>query len=260
MSTGGVAERVAEHDPDLARHWERWRRNGSSVARDHLVIHYSPLVKFVVGRLGIGTHPTVEVGDLVNQGIIGLMDAIERFDPARGVKFETFAVPRIRGAVYDGLRDLDWVPRSVRSRARKIESAMSQFEARHGRSPDDPDLADALDLSVDELTVWMSSVASTTVGPLERALEAGQDPVALDGEVPVSPARVVEEREVRNAMRAELKRLPEREKLVLGLYYEEGLTLAEIGQVLEVTESRVSQLRIKAVLHLRSRLTATGIA
>lgn len=248
-----------EHDPALARQWERWLRQGSSSARDQLIVHYSPLVKFVVGRLGIGSHPTVEVGDLINHGVLGLMDAIERFDPDHGVKFETFAVPRIRGAIYDGLRQLDWVPRSVRARARQLESAIAAFEARNGRSPDEAELAQALDLTVDELTDWMSSVASTTIGTLDRALEAGSEPSPLNGESPTSPSRLVEDRAVRDAMRAELRQLPEREQLVLGLYYEEGLTLAEIGAVLGVTESRVSQLRIKAVLDLRARLSATGI-
>ena len=173
--------------PALARHWQRWLRQGSSAARDQLIVHYSPLVKFVVGRLGIGTHPTVDTGDLINHGIFGLIDAIERFDPDRGVKFETFAVPRIRRAVYDGLRQLDWVPRSVRSRARQIEAAIASFEARHGRAPDDAELAGALDLDVEQLTEWMSSVASTAIGPLDRAIEAGHEPVALDGDVRCHP-------------------------------------------------------------------------
>jgi RNA polymerase sigma factor for flagellar operon FliA len=252
---------VDQHDDQaLERLWQRWVRHGSSAARDHLIVHYSPLVKYVVGRLGIGTHPTVDTGDLINHGIIGLIDALGRFEPERGVKFETFAVPRIRGAIYDGLRQLDWVPRSVRSHARQIEAALASFESRHGRAPGDGELARALDITVEQLAEWMSSVASATVGPLDRAIESGFEPLALDGDVPSTPARVVEDREVRAAMHAELRRLPEREKLVLGLYYDEGLTLAQIGEVLGVTESRVSQIRVKAVLHLRARLGAAGVA
>ncbi|MDQ3738855.1 MAG: FliA/WhiG family RNA polymerase sigma factor [Actinomycetota bacterium] len=250
---------AAPPDPDLARLWERWTRQRAPGARDQLIVHYSSLVKFVAGRLGIGNHPTVEASDLVSAGIFGLIDAIERFEPQQGFKFESFAAPRIRGAIYDGLRDLDWVPRSVRARARQIEGAISDFEHREGRAPSEPELAKALDIGVDELAEWVSSVASTTIGPLDRALDAGAEPSALDGRSPPQPSAVVEANELRTAMRRELRRLPEREKLVLGLYFDEGLTLAEIGEVLGVSESRVSQIRITAVMHLRARLSAGGL-
>jgi RNA polymerase sigma factor for flagellar operon FliA len=246
-------------DADLAMQWDRWLKRRSSAARDHLIVHYSPLVKFVAGRIGAGLPSSVDPGDLVSAGVFGLIDAIERFDPDRGVKFETFAVPRIRGAVYDGLRSLDWVPRSVRSRAREVENALSDLEARFGRAPTDDELAAHLHISGAELARWLSAIASTTVGPLDRALAAGAEPRSLGGDTPDSPSGVLEEREVRDVMRQEIKRLPEREKLVLSLYYDEGLTLAEIGQVLGVTESRVSQIHTKAVLQLRSRMTDAGL-
>jgi RNA polymerase sigma factor for flagellar operon FliA len=168
-------------------------------------------------------------------------------------------VPRIRGAVFDGLRSLDWVPRSVRSRAREVETAFTELEGRFGRAPTDEELAAHLRLSATEFQKWLSSIASTTVGPLDRALVAGSEPRALTGDVPDSPAAMVEEGEVRRLVKVELRRLPDREKLVLSLYYDEGLTLAEIGSVLGVTESRVSQIHTKAVLHLRARLSATGV-
>ena len=203
---------------------------------------------------------SVDPGDLVSSGVLGLIDAIERFDPQRGVKFETFATPRIRGAIYDGLRELDWVPRSVRSRAREVERAIADFEGRWGRAPNDDELADHLQIDRTRLDQWLSTIASTTVGPLERALDAGAEPRALSGEVPIVPSAVVEEQEVRELVRAEIGKLPDREKLILSLYYDEGLTLAQISRVLGVSESRVPQLHSKSVLHLRARLTAAGVA
>lgn len=244
---------------DISFWWDRWFESRDPVARERIIVHYSPLVKFVAGRVGAGLPSSVDPGDLVSAGVFGLIDAVERFDPERGVKFETFAVPRIRGAVFDGLRSLDWVPRSVRSRAREVEGAFTELEARHGRAPSDDEIASHLKISGTEFQKWLVAIASTTVGPLDRALVAGAEPRSLAGETPDSPAAVVEESEVRRLVRQEVRRLPEREKLVMSLYYDEGLTLAEIGAVLGVTESRVSQIHTKAVLHLRSRLSAAGV-
>ena len=240
--------------------WDRWLKRRSASARDHLIVSYAPLVKFLAGRVGAGLPTTVDPGDLVSSGVLGLIDAIERYEPARGVKFETFATPRIRGAIYDGLRELDWVPRSVRARAREVERAMADLESHLGRSPTDDELADHLAISKDQLWHWLSAIASTTVGPLERALALGAEPRALSGEVPIVPATVVEEREVRSVMRAEIDKLSEREKLVLSLYYDEGLTLAQISRVLGVSESRVPQIHTKSVLYLRARMAAAGVA
>ncbi len=245
--------------PDITHWWDRWFDSRDPVARDRIIEHYSPLVKFVAGRVGAGLPSSVDPGDLVSAGVFGLIDAVERFDRERGVKFETFAVPRIRGAVFDGLRSLDWVPRSVRSRAREVEAAFSELEASYGRAPTDEELAGHLKITGTEFQKWLASIASTTVGPLDRAMAAGAEPRSLAGETPESPSALVEEGEVRRLVRAEVRRLPDREKLVMSLYYDEGLTLAEIGSVLGVTESRVSQIHTKAVLHLRSRLAASGI-
>jgi RNA polymerase sigma factor FliA len=247
-------------EQDIEQIWHDWFDRRDPKARDRIIVHYSPLVKFVAGRVGAGLPSSVDPGDLVSAGVFGLIDAVERFDPERAVKFETFAVPRIRGAIFDGLRSLDWVPRSVRSRAREVEAAFTELEGKLGRSPSDEELATHLRLSAAEFQKWLSSIASTTVGPLDRALVAGTEARGLFGELPDSPAMVVEEGEVRRLVRAELRRLPEREKTVLSLYYDEGLTLAEIGTVLGVTESRVSQIHTKAVLHLRARLSASGVA
>ncbi len=239
--------------------WQEWLTNRDAHAREQIIVYYSPLVKFVAGRVGAGLPGSVDIGDLISAGVFGLIDAIERFDPERGVKFETFAVPRIRGAIIDGLRSLDWVPRSVRSRAREVESAFHDLEMRLGRSPNDTELAAHLRLSARELNKWLKSIASTTVGPLDRALMSGQEARSLRGATPERPEATYEEAEVRRLVRGEIRRLPEREKLVLSLYYDEGLTLSEIGKVLGVTESRVSQIHTKAILHVRSRLGESGV-
>ncbi|MDQ3176004.1 MAG: FliA/WhiG family RNA polymerase sigma factor [Actinomycetota bacterium] len=246
-------------DADLERAWGRWTRQRAPGAREQLIVHYSALVKFVAGRLGVGDHAAIDANDLVSAGMLGLIDAVERFDPAHGVRFETFATPRIRGAIYDGLRQLDWVPRSVRARARQIERAIADFEGSQGRSPSEPELASSLGLDDDQLAEWIGSVASTVVGTLDHALEAGAEPSSLEGGAPQQPGALVEARELRTAMFRALRTLPEREKLVVALYFEEGLTLSEIGDVLGVTESRVSQLRITAVMRLRARLHAGGL-
>jgi RNA polymerase sigma factor for flagellar operon FliA len=251
---------IVPEDADLQMQWTRWLNRRNSAARDHLIVHYSPLVKFVAGRVGAGLPSSVDPGDLVSSGVFGLIDAIERYDPERGVKFETFAVPRIRGAIYDGLRQLDWVPRSVRSRAREVERGISELEHRLARSPSDEELAEQLRITTTELARWLSSIASTTIGPLDRAIAAGAEPAQVDGPGSGSPASVIEDRELSRIMRDEIKKLPEREKLVLSLYYDEGLTLSEIGSVLGVTESRISQIHTKSVLHLRSRLHAAGVS
>ena len=158
-----------------------------------------------------------------------------------------------------GLRQLDWVPRSVRSRAREVEKAFSNLEHELGRAPTDEELAAKLRIGEDELARWLASIAATTVGPLDRAVAAGYEPESVESSGMEHPVAAIEDRELRDIMRSEIKRLPEREKLVLSLYYDEGLTLAEIGDVLGVTESRVSQIHTKSVLHLRSRMSAAGV-
>ncbi len=246
--------------PALARAWERWQQHHDAAAREQLIVHYSPLVKFVASRVGAGLPTSVDTGDLVSAGVFGLIDAIERFDPSRGAKFETFAIPRIRGAILDGLRALDWVPRSVRSRARLIETAIAKLEAELQRAPTDDEIAAELRLGADELQKWLAAVAIATVGPLDHLVGSpAAEPRPLHGDDLESPAAVIEEDELRRLMRAELKRLPERERTVIALYYDEGLTLSEIGDVLGVTESRVSQIHTKAVLMLRTRLTNAGL-
>jgi len=242
----------------LADAWQRFREHQDPTAREQLIVHYSPIVKFVASRLAAGLPSSVDTGDLVSAGVFGLMDALDRFDPDRGAKFETFAIPRVRGAVLDGLRQLDWVPRSVRRRIRAVEGAIAQLESTLHRTPTDEELATALEISATELQRWLASIAVANVGPLEHLMATGRGEVTHPADAMGVPGAALEERELRRAMRAEVRRLPERERTVIALYYGEDLTLAEIGAVLGVTESRVSQIHTKAVLVLRSRLNAAG--
>lgn len=235
--------------------WQSWHDSSEVAAREWLVVHYASLVKFVAGRLAAGLPRSVDTGDLVSAGVFGLMNAIDRFDPTQGAKFETYAIPRIRGAILDSLRSLDWVPRSVRSRARSVQDAIARLEHELGRTPTDEEIAADLSIDVAELEKWLSDIAAGSVGPLDH--------VALDDTPSTSgvhePGKAMEENELRDAMRAEISKLPEREQAVLVLYYDDGLTLAEIGDALGVTESRISQIHTKAVLQLRSRLAAAGM-
>jgi len=237
--------------------WDAWHVSQEATARDWLVVHYASLVKFVAGRLAAGLPKSVDTGDLVSAGVFGLMNAIDKFDPANGAKFETYASPRIRGAILDGLRALDWVPRSVRSRSRSVQDAIASLEHQLGRTPTDEEISAELKISVEELEKWLADIAAGSVGPLDHV---AMDNTAAEADAQIQPGRAMEEGELRAAMRAEISRLPEREQAILILYYEDGLTLSEIGEALGVTESRISQIHTKAVLQLRSRLAAAGMA
>jgi len=249
-------------EAEIARLWRVFKHEGSLDARERLIIHYSPLVKFVAGRVGAGLPPSVEQADLVSYGILGLMDAIEKFDLEREIKFETYAIPRIRGAILDELRALDWVPRSVRSKARQIEQVMTKLQTDLRRDPTEEELAGELDITVDELQDRLGQVATVSVIALEELLtvggERGDQVSVLDTLADVSiegPGEGIEAVETRRALLDAIEALREREKMVVALYYFEGLTLAQIGEVLGVTESRVSQIHSKAVLFLRARLS-----
>src|SRR5918997_5790943 len=228
--------------------WREFKRTNDRALRDRLILTYAPLVKYVAGRLGSGLPAHVEEGDLTSYGLLGLIGAIERFDPERDIKFETYAMARIRGAIIDELRALDWVPRSIRARARDIERAIGELEARLGRAPTDEEIAAKLGLSQDELNESLSEISRTSISALDElwTVSAGGDQIALidtieDTSGP-NPQSALAETEMKEAIGEAIARLPEREKLVVTLYYYEELTLREIGEVLGVTESRVSQL------------------
>lgn len=227
------------------------------------MVAYSPLVKYVAGRLSSGLPAHVEEADLISYGLIGLIDAIGRYDPDRETKFETYAISRIKGAIVDELRALDWVPRSVRARARDIERIHGRLEHELQRTPTDEEMSAALQMTLDEFQEWLLRISHSTVVALDELwtvadasgdqvslLDTLQDPTAGD------PQQLLDASERRTRLTAALLALPERERLVIALYYYENLTLREIGEVLGVTESRVSQLHTKAVLRLRSRMSA----
>ncbi len=247
---------------ELRELWRRYKATGDEKARERLVVAYSPLVKYVGGRMASGLPAHVEESDLISYGLVGLISAIQRFEPEREIKFETYAITRIKGAIIDELRSLDWVPRSVRSRAREIEKANSKLEHRYQRAPTDEEMAAELDLSVEGFQEALLQISNSTVAALDElwtVSDASGDQVSLldtlqDPDAP-DPAQVMDATDMKDRVADAIARLPEREKLVVALYYYENLTLREIGEVLGVTESRVSQLHTKAVLRLRGRLT-----
>ena len=245
--------------------WRRFKQSNDQGLRDRLILTYAPLVKYVAGRLGSGLPAHVDEGDLISYGLLGLISAIERYDPDRDIKFETYAIVRIKGAIIDELRALDWVPRSVRSRAREIERAIAELESKLGRAPTDEEIATKIGITEEELEESLTDISRSSIAALDElwSVSGEGDQVSLldtieDTEAP-SPAEALDETDVRETLADAIARLPEREKLVITLYYYEELTLREIGEVLGVTESRVSQLHTKAVLRLRSRLSGARI-
>ncbi|SEM37811.1 RNA polymerase sigma factor WhiG [Streptacidiphilus jiangxiensis] len=243
--------------------WRAYKESGDPRLREQLILHYSPLVKYVAGRVGVGLPANVEQADFVSSGIFGLIDAIEKFDPERAIKFETYAISRIRGAIIDELRALDWIPRSIRQKARAVERAYATLEVSLRRTPGDSEVAAAMGIAIEELHGIFSQLSLANVVALDELLhtsgESGEARGSLvDTLVDTAaddPEEVAETREVRRLLARAINTLPEREKTVVSLYYYEGFTLAEIGNVLGVTESRVSQIHTKAVLQLRAKLS-----
>jgi RNA polymerase sigma factor for flagellar operon FliA len=245
---------------DLDEVWAEYKRTGAQDLRDELIVQYAPLAKYVAGRVATGLPRTVEYADLVSYGIFGLIDAIEKFDTSRNVKFETYAITRIRGAIIDELRSIDWVPRSVRSKARAVEEAYANLESRLARSPTDAEVAAEMGMAEADLQEALATISLAGVATLDEVIPGSGDGGDLrtlgdmladrtDG-----PGAAYEDEETRRTLVAAISRLPERDKLVLALYYYEGLTLAEIGRVIGVTESRVCQIHTKLVLQLRGRM------
>ncbi|MEA2123810.1 MAG: polymerase sigma factor FliA, partial [Solirubrobacteraceae bacterium] len=233
---------------ELKELWRRYKEDGDGRAREQLVLAFAPLVKYVAGRMSTGLPAHVEEADLISYGLLGLISAIERFDTTREIKFETFAMTRIKGSIIDELRSLDWVPRSVRARARAIEKANALLQHQLHRAPTDQEVADKLEMTLDEFQDSLTRISNSSVVALDELwtlsdasgdqvslLDTIQDPDAVD------PASAMDATEMKDRLADAIARLPEREKLVVALYYYENLTLREIGEVLGVTESRVSQ-------------------
>ncbi len=253
-------EKRLEVEAAIALLWREYKTGGDQQVRERLILHYSPLVKYVAGRVGVGLPPNIEQSDLVSYGIFGLIDAIEKFDIERAIKFETYAISRIRGAIIDELRAIDWIPRSVRFKAREVERAYAALEAKLHRTPSESEVSTEMGISVDDLHAIFGQVSFVNVLALDELLNTGdkgdklalvdtlRDPRAED------PVQAFENEEMKHLLAGAINHLPEREKIVVTLYYYEGLTLAEIGQVLGVTESRICQMHTKAVIQLRSKM------
>ena len=249
-------------DPDpVQQAWDDYKTTGSGSARDALILNFSPLVKYVAGRVAVGLPANVEQADLISYGIFGLIDAIDKYDPARGIKFETYAISRIRGAIIDELRAIDWVPRSVRFKAREVEKAYVQLENSLKRPPSDAEIAQEMGISPDELNAIYTQLSSVSLVALDEMMSVEGDRgdklslvETLEDTKAPNPLESVESEEMKDILAESINKLPEREKIVITLYYYEGLTLAQIGQVLGVTESRICQIHTKAVLAMRGKI------
>lgn len=254
-------KRKGERDMALSKEdvFAAYRANRDPVIRERLILKYAPLVRYMAGRIAIGLPPTVEIDDLISYGIFGLMDALEKFDSSRGIKFETYALARIKGAMLDGLRAMDWVPASLRQKAKGLEKAIEEVESRLGRSATDEEVAAYLQIDVAELEKRLLEVAAISLISLEDVWDREEKSsrrvidVLADSRAE-NPEEALHLNEVKGLLAAAIESLPEKERLVVTLYYYEGLTAKEIARVLGVSQSRVSQLHSKAILRLRGKL------
>jgi RNA polymerase sigma factor for flagellar operon FliA len=241
--------------------WVEYKKTHDPKLREAFVIQYRPLVKHVAGKVAIGMPHSVEFDDLVEFGTMGLLDAIDKYDPERKVKFKTYAMVRIRGSIFDELRAIDWVPRSIRGLARELEGARANLEAQLGRTATDAEVARKMGISEAEYNKLIMKVSGTSIMSLDDVWYTGDenDKVSIGDTVEsptsLNPDDEVMRKEIRSVINESIKELPDKERKVLVLYYYEDMTLKEIGKILEVTESRVSQLHTRAILHLRSKLT-----
>ncbi|MBN1617055.1 MAG: RNA polymerase sigma factor WhiG [Spirochaetales bacterium] len=241
--------------------WLEYKKKKDPAIREFFIKQYAPLVKYVAGKVAVGMPSNVEFDDLVGFGVFGLLDAIDKFDPDKNVKFKTYAVTRIRGSIFDELRSIDWVPRSVRQKTREIEDTIVRLESKLGRTASDTEIAGALGVSEDEFQQTLFKISGTSIMSLNDVWYSGDDSErisigdSIESPSSLNPDVIVEKEEIKRVIVEAINELPEKEKMVLVLYYYEDLTLKEIGQVLNVTESRVSQLHTKANLRLRAKLT-----
>ncbi|RKY77671.1 RNA polymerase sigma factor WhiG [candidate division KSB1 bacterium] len=239
--------------------WQQYLACHDYQIKEKIMIHYLPIVKYVVGRMIISLPNSVSYDDLVSAGIMGLISAIDRFNPKLGIKFETFVVPRIRGAILDELRSLDWVPRSVRSKAKKVERAIMQVESQLGRTATPEEVAKELNMDIDAYESMLAKVSGHTLLSLDKEFNEYSDHVGslydmIKNSKSENPQEQLEEEELKALLVEFINELPDNEKLVIALYYYEELTLKEIGVVLNISESRVSQIHTKAIKNLRAKL------
>ena len=252
---------VAANEVALKALWRAFKTTGDRALREKLILHYSPLVKYVAGRVGVGLPPNIEQADLVSYGVFGLIDAIEKFDIERAIKFETYAISRVRGQIIDELRLIDWIPRSVRYKAREVERAYADLEGQLHRTPTEAEVAARMGIAVGDLHHIFSQVSYVNVVALDELLSVGGEKGdkltlgdTLEDKGAPDPVLAFEGEETKYLLARAINQLPEREKIVVTLYYYEGLTLSEIGQLLGVTESRICQMHTKAVLQLRAKI------
>ncbi len=242
-------------------YWQEYKKTRDPKIREAFINQYAPLVKYVAGRVVANMPGSVEFDDLASFGVFGLMDAVDKFDPAKDVQFKTYAVTRIRGAIYDELRKDDWVPRSVRQKSRELDEGVQRLEARLGRMASNKEIAAHFGLTLEEYNTLALKVSGSSILSLNETSKQGDDSdktsliESIESPVSLQPDNIIEKIEVRRLIVEAIHELPDKEKRVLVLYYYEDLTLKEIGQVLEVTESRVSQLHTKAIMRLRTKLT-----
>jgi len=241
--------------------WDEYKKNRDPKLREHFILKYNSMVKFVAGKIAVGMPSSVEFDDLVGYGVFGLLDAIEKYDSSKKVKFSTYAVARIRGAIFDELRSIDWVPRSIRQKAREIEETIASLEGKLGRTPTNEEIAKTMNMSLEDYNQLLIRVSATTLLSLAdtRYRSDDSDKLSLGDSIEapssMNPDVVVEREAVKKIIIDAICQLPEREKQVLIMYYYESMTLREIGEVLHVTESRVSQIHSSANLKLRSKLS-----
>ena len=242
--------------------WHEFKKSRSTKICDQFIRQYMPLVKYVAGKVSSGMPESVEFDDLVGYGQFGLLDAISKYDPDKNVKFKTYAVTRIRGAIFDELRELDWVPRSVRQKSREIEDTITELEAKLGRTASDAEIAKAMGMTESEYESVVMKVSGTNILSLNDVWYSNDDSdnmsIGDNIEAPnsMNPDVIVEREEIKRVIIQAINELPQNEKMVIILYYHEDLTFKEIGKVLNVSESRISQLHSKANLRLRAKLTS----
>lgn len=240
--------------------WEKFSKDNDQGIRDYFVIKYAPLVKYVAGKVSMGMPQNIEFEDLVSYGIFGLLDAIGKFNPERGIKFKTYAMTRIRGSIFDELRSIDWIPRSIRQKAKQIEQIIADLENKLGRTVEDEEIAKELGVSSGEFQSLLNKLSGTSMISLNDIWYLGDESdemsilETLEAPDSMNPDVLIEKEEIKDYIIDAIRKLPDKEKKVIVLYYYEDLTLKEIGEVLEVTESRVSQLHTKAIMRLRGRL------
>ncbi len=236
--------------------WETYQKNPSPEIREQIILEYAPLVKIVAGRLSMYLGYNVEYDDLVGYGIFGLIDAIDKFNAQKDVKFETYASLRIRGSILDQIRKMDWIPRTVRQKQKKLDEAIKRIEIKTGKNATDEELAAEVGITDDELLIWQSQLKITNVVSLNEFVEQGSEPImdAKGNSHFIQPEDKIEENELKEVLKDTLETLTEKERKVIEFYYYEELTLKEISKILGVSESRISQLHTKALAKMRKRM------